>query len=433
VIEKQLDRVDRQPTWTISGARYVGQQACAQCHPDQATTQGASAMAHALSSPSDSLVLKSHPRLTFSNGPYRYTVERQESGIIYAVTDGTNTISLPVAWAFGLGVGEVGQTYLLSYNGSYYEGRVTFYDRIQGLDITLGHSPRAPTSLQDALGRTVKPEELRACFGCHSTAAVSDGRLELDKLTPGITCEGCHGPGAEHVAAVQSGMLRPPHIFNPATLTAGDLVKFCGACHRTRAHVEALHLKGTVTARFQPYRLTESRCFSAGDRRISCLACHDPHQNPEHEPAFYDSKCLACHDRGSAPRSVGVSPVEAHGQEPALSVTWAFGPPLEMKLLPCHSERSEESASSIVLRKSRFLVASLLGMTGRGDFRASEAKDGHATGRKAEPTSQRRPPTCPVASSRCVTCHMPKYEPVGSHFKFTDHRIRVVRLGDSFD
>ena len=352
-VRKELDRVDWQPTWTIPGARYVGKETCAQCHSDEATTQRASAMAHALSSPGDSLVLKSHPSLTFINGPYQYTVERRAGGIFYTVTDGTDTISLPVSWSFGYGIGQVAQTYLLSYRGSYYEGRVSFFNSLQGLDITIGHSARVPRSLPDALGRVVQPDEVRACFGCHSTGALSDGRLELSKLIPGITCEGCHGPGAEHVAAVQSGKAQQPHIFNPATLVPGDLVKFCGACHRTRAHVEKLQLKGTVTVRFQPYRLTESRCFSARDRRISCIACHDPHRNPEHEPAFYDSKCLACHG----------------------------------------SRRTQGAAES----------------------------------------TPRTVPGCPMASSRCVTCHMLKYGLAGSHFKFTDHKIRVVRLGDTFD
>ena len=39
---------------------------------------------------------------------------------------------------------------------------------------------------------------------------------------------------------------------------------------------------------------------------------------------------------------------------------------------------------------------------------------------------------CPVATDRCVSCHMPKVELPGAHFKFTDHRIRVVRPGDPY-
>ena len=350
-VERQLDRVEWQPTQAAPGARYVGREVCAQCHPRETTAQKSTAMAHALARPAESLVLQAHPRLTFSDGPYRYTIEQNGDRVSYAVTNGADTISVPVTWAFGYGLGEVGQTYAFSYNGSYYEGRVSFFGGNQGLDITLGHSTTAPASLKDALGRAVKLEEIKACFGCHSTGAVSGGRLQVDQLVPGISCEGCHGPGAEHVGAMEAGKLQETHILNPGRLTPGDQVRFCGACHRTRAHVEAIHVEGVPTVRFQPYRLAESRCFNPRDRRISCLACHDPHQNLVREPASYDPKCLACHSGGK-------------------------GPPA---------------------------------------------------------AAQRAAPGCPVAVSRCITCHMPRYRLAGSHFKFTDHRIRVVRLGDIFD
>jgi formate-dependent nitrite reductase cytochrome c552 subunit len=51
---------------------------------------------------------------------------------------------------------------------------------------------------------------------------------------------------------------------------------------------------GIINVRFQPYRLFRSECYS-GDARISCVACHDPHQNPRQDAAFYDARCLACH------------------------------------------------------------------------------------------------------------------------------------------
>lgn len=34
---------------------------------------------------------------------------------------------------------------------------------------------------------------------------------------------------------------------------------------------------------------------------------------------------------------------------------------------------------------------------------------------------------CPRGTKDCVTCHMPKYEVPGTHAKFTDHYIRIVR------
>jgi len=39
---------------------------------------------------------------------------------------------------------------------------------------------------------------------------------------------------------------------------------------------------------------------------------------------------------------------------------------------------------------------------------------------------------CPVATGNCSTCHMPKYEPPGLHYKFTDHWIRVVHPGKPY-
>lgn len=58
-----------------------------------------------------------------------------------------------------------------------------------------------------------------------------------------------------------------------------------------------MHLQGIADVRFQPYRLATSRCFDALDSRISCLACHNPHDPVRTDAAFYDAKCLACHHR----------------------------------------------------------------------------------------------------------------------------------------
>jgi predicted CXXCH cytochrome family protein len=39
---------------------------------------------------------------------------------------------------------------------------------------------------------------------------------------------------------------------------------------------------------------------------------------------------------------------------------------------------------------------------------------------------------CRVSKQGCVTCHMPKLELPGAHFKFSDHRIRVVKPNEPF-
>ena len=66
------------------------------------------------------------------------------------------------------------------------------------------------------------------------------------------------------------------------------------------------HWRGSAFVRFQPYRLEKSRCFIGSDPRISCLACHDPHQPANHQIAYDDAKCLACHSEGK-PASAGAA------------------------------------------------------------------------------------------------------------------------------
>jgi hypothetical protein len=41
-------------------------------------------------------------------------------------------------------------------------------------------------------------------------------------------------------------------------------------------------------------------------------------------------------------------------------------------------------------------------------------------------------PACKVATKDCVSCHMSKIELPGSHFKFTDHYIRINKPGSAF-
>jgi hypothetical protein len=40
--------------------------------------------------------------------------------------------------------------------------------------------------------------------------------------------------------------------------------------------------------------------------------------------------------------------------------------------------------------------------------------------------------SCPVSKENCSTCHMPKIDVPGLHYKFTDHQIRIVRAGDKY-
>ncbi len=338
-------------------AKYSGPEACVKCHQEE-SHQHATAMGRALEPVATSEILRAHPRLTFRTGPYSYEVVRRGDQTFYTVTDGKDTISEPILYSFGQG--KAGQTYIFRHNGTFYESHLSFYRDVGALDFTIGYPRDVPSSLDEAAGRAISMDEARHCFACHGTGAAYGNQLELDRLIPGVTCEACHGPGVDHIAAMQAKKFQNERIFNPGGMGADELAQeFCGSCHRSAEQVSSNKLlRGLISVRFQPYRIFTSRSHDPDDKRMACTACHNPHENPVQDMAFYDAKCFACH-------------------------------------------RSSQSLKSAATAKA-------------------ETKEG----RTSKP--------CPVAQRLCVSCHMPKVEFPGSHFKFTDHRIRIAKAGEPF-
>jgi hypothetical protein len=270
---------------------------CAGCHREQSQGQPDSNMAKALSSGADSSILKQHARLTFNAGRFSYEIVRVGDRSLYTVREGEEKLTVPVAWAFGLG--SAGQTFLLTLNGKWYESRVSYYKAIDDLDYTLGARGLAPHTLTEALGRETGIPEVAQCFGCHSTNSVQGTVVDFEHMTPGILCESCHGPASKHVAAIKTGDAKTAELPRLGKLSAEEMFEFCGRCHRTWATIASQGPLGVENVRFQPYRLTNAKCYDAYDQRISCVACHDPHSHRQQPSGFYDSKCARCHSAGA--------------------------------------------------------------------------------------------------------------------------------------
>ncbi len=202
----------------------------------------------------------------------------------------------------------------------------------------------APADINDAAARLIHQDEKLRCFGCHATHAVEHRQLTLDKMIPGVQCEHCHEGTQEHLTALQLGQPVPKELSKLIKLSAEQASGFCGQCHRTWAEIALQGNPGIANIRFQPYRLTGSQCYDLEDARISCLACHNPHNDVDDaQKVNFDSKCLAFHAGGKR-----------------------------------------------------------------------EAK------------------ACPVAKEKCVSCHIPKLELPGAHYKFNNHRIQIVNLGETY-
>jgi hypothetical protein len=263
---------------------------CATCHSKQAQSQPLSAMGIGLELPSNQQALEAHPKLTMEANGYRYDIERKNGISTYTVSDGSGTLTLPIKYAFGVH----NLTFVFEYQGHFYESLATYYEKIEGLGITMGDDRIKPHSLTEAMGRQTTDQEIVDCFSCHASNAVSQGKLTLASLQPGLNCEHCHVGADAHLQAMAGGKPAPvpPKLGDMA---AEEMSGFCGQCHRTWESVVGQRLFGQKNVRFQPYRLANSQCFLGDDKRIRCTACHDPHVDLDREEAHYDRACLSCH------------------------------------------------------------------------------------------------------------------------------------------
>jgi hypothetical protein len=305
------------PTQSASSrSEYTGPEACAPCHSAKFTSQTRTPMALGAAHADNAPILRSHPDLTFAVGPYHYQIKREGEHSVYTVTDGSHTQSANLLWAFG--TSRVGQSYLFKRDdGNFYEARVTYFTTLNNLGFTPARDLASPKDVEEAMDRPVSSSEIGRCFACHTTASAIGDSFDEKNLILGVTCEACHGPGAKHVAAMKSlmnGKLNADqgHIFNSAHLSPVDSVDFCGACHGTWWDVKLSGTKGVSTTRSAPYRLVTSKCWGKGDARLTCTACHDPHEQLQTSASAYDHACLKCHVTSAGEKPAAAHPTSTH-------------------------------------------------------------------------------------------------------------------------
>lgn len=332
--QETRQRLDKYAWWPTRGdaarQEYAGSEACAACHAAEFSSQSNTSMAHAAERASDSAVLRNTPSLSTQPGsdpsPYQTTIHRVSKGSEYVVTRGGYEMHGQLLWA--LGADSMGQTYITESGGSLYEAHRTYFSETKGLDVTPGQFDKPGESIQNAFGRPLAAEEAAACLACHTTQSSVKRHFDQARAVPGIACEACHGPGAKHIRDMQNSQIAEGRraIFAPSTLSPVEQNDFCGACHRAPLDVAAIKAFLPINVRFQPYRLAKSRCWSKPDARLTCVACHNPHEEVHSDASFYDAKCLACH------RSRDAATSSTTATQPSCKVT-------DSRCVSCHMPR----------------------------------------------------------------------------------------------
>lgn len=183
--------------------------------------------------------------------------------------------------------------------GQYHTVRMSYYHTAEGegwdhslLDML---HPDRPDKFQ---GETIETREgVVRCLYCHTT----NPRPARDRTGPesadrGVGCERCHGPGANHLAAVEAG-LPDLAIVNPAAVSpALATARQCNVCHILAKGFRRDDPENSGWLRSAGVGWTWSRCNTESDGAFGCVTCHDPHQSARATTtAQYEAKCLGCH------------------------------------------------------------------------------------------------------------------------------------------
>lgn len=295
--------------------RYAGPEVCGGCHREIATTQMKTAMA------------KTWHGAVSSSFPANFEVKRVEGPnpeLAYDLRRLGNRLEFSVVVPHGirstLSVEEVvgGERHGFSFlerlqqlegipleRAALVEGRYAYSPGHRGLVLSPGFEPDKPGNYEDALGRVLSPSFEIRCLTCHgqpNTLGAGD--------KGGVRCESCHGPALDHVNSLKAGdhhgpMVRPPKI------SGSESIKVCAQCHSGLSN-HSDPLPEDLLVSNQVPALRNSECFIQTSEGLSCVDCHNPHEDSPRVIETSIRTCLKCHSQ-SREQHAAICPINNTG------------------------------------------------------------------------------------------------------------------------
>lgn len=309
--------------------RYAGDGACLTCHRDQAlsyqhtghhlTSQKSSkdTILGSFAPGSNTLMIANPPQTDVDPRLY-FKLEAKSDGYYQtAVAErGEQRLTKSERIDIVVGSGVRGQTYLFWSDNRLYELPLSYWSE--------GHRWINSPGYKDGTANFARHVDPR-CLECHATyiKPLSDDPqtnvYDKSSLVLGVSCETCHGMGADHVRMKQREPRNqsPPgesSIVNPSKFDRDAQVDLCALCHGGTQRKETSPTFSYVPGKpldqyFEPPPagiseqadvhgnqvglLQKSRCFLSSPT-MSCSTCHNVHA-PEKPAQEYSTRCLKCH------------------------------------------------------------------------------------------------------------------------------------------
>ncbi len=347
-------------------ARYVGSDACRECHGGRHDSFRETGMGRSMAAAAADLA---PPDAAFDHpaSKRRYQVFRKDGRLWHReslLADGPDVVLAEYPVSFVVGSGRHSLTYLVEAEGFLVESPVSWYAAKKAWGMSPGYDAPDQPGFERAAGE--------GCLFCHAGRAEAAGASlhRMHVTEPAITCERCHGPGSLH-AELRHVAGGPPSgeadftIVNPSRLPRGLAEAVCQQCHlRSSAMILA---PGRKLSDFRPglpledfvhpfmverpdrpmtvvghvEQLHLSRCYQASES-LTCLTCHDPHgePRPEDATAHYQAACLGCH----RPEACKVAPDRRRRESPGNDC------------VQCHMPRSPTEVPHLAFTHHRIAV-----------------------------------------------------------------------------
>ena len=316
--EKQDDIAATTDTSKINFQQFAGSATCANCH--KKIYESHVHTSHFLTSrPADEKYIKG----SFVKGKNIYpyypglfvAMEKRDSGM-YQVAYSKGVERLARRFDIVMGSGAKGQTFLSWKGNSLFQLPITYFTATNQWCNSPGYPDRIIFN---------RPVTSR-CLECHSTyvntiSAPGKEPEEYDhnQIIYGVDCEKCHGPAAKHV---QYETQNPKdtigkYIINPTMLTRQQNLDLCALCHGGRLQKTKPSFEFTAGDKLSDFfvpntnspstksidvhgnqygLLKESKCFRMS-ATMTCITCHNSHENERGKDALFSQRCMTCHNK----------------------------------------------------------------------------------------------------------------------------------------